>query len=74
MTPTTLTFPAPPELLTREQTAAIIKVAKATLSDWAATGKHRAELPYIRLGKRCYYRAADVNSFAERLFAASATT
>jgi hypothetical protein len=73
------TLPLPAEspraaLRNRVEAAAYLGLAPATLADWAINGTHRSELPYIRLGKRCYYRQSDLDRFIESRFAAAANS
>lgn len=48
------------ELLTRKETAAILRVKPQTMSIWAMSGRH---LPYVRVGGRAMYRKADVKRY-----------
>ena len=55
-----------PQLLTPEQTAALLKVRVQTLSVWRT--KKRYGLPYVKCGRLVRYRESDVQHFiASRL-------
>ena len=69
LTPTTSPLAA---MLDREAAAAYIGVQPSTLALWAHNGKHRDTLPVARIGKRAYYRRADLDKWLESRFAASA--
>jgi excisionase family DNA binding protein len=60
------------ESLPRTEAAAYIGVEVSTLASWAHTGKHRDELPFAMIGKKAYYRKADLDRFVESRFAVSA--
>jgi excisionase family DNA binding protein len=50
-------------LITPEQAAEILEVKPSTLEKWRVTG--RVSLPYVKVGRRVLYRAADVMAFLE---------
>lgn len=49
------------ELLTPEQTADYLGLCVQTLSVWRSAGRHG--LPFVKIGSRVRYRAADVEKF-----------
>jgi len=59
-----MTAVAQPELLTREQAAALLGVRVQTLACWAVSGKY--DLPFVRIGRCVRYRRADLEAFIER--------
>ena len=54
---------AQPQLLTPDQTAALLGVQVQTLSVWRT--KKRYGLPYVKCGRLVRYRASDVQLFIE---------
>lgn len=56
----------------REEAAAYIGVQASTMAYWACTGKYRDELPVARIGKRAFYRRADLDRWLESRFSPSA--
>ncbi len=56
------------ESLPRDQAAAYIGVETSTLANWAHSGKHRDLLPFAMIGKRAFYRKADLDRFVESRF------
>jgi predicted site-specific integrase-resolvase len=48
-------------LLKSPEAARVLGVQPQTLREWRATG--RVKIPYIRLGKRCYYQRAALQKF-----------
>ena len=56
---TTAILPSP--LLTRDQAAEYIGVKPQTLAAWACTQRH--DLPFIRVGRLCKYRQADLDAW-----------
>ncbi len=57
------------DFLPREEAAEYIRISPKTLAFWAHSGKHRDELPFARIGKRAYYRRADLDRWLESRFA-----
>ena len=49
------------QLLNREEAAAYLGVKPSTLADWRLSGKYRNELPCGRIGRRVFYRKADLD-------------
>ena len=43
--------------------ADILGVSKGTLEVWRCTGRY--DLPYYKVGRRVFYRLADISSFLE---------
>jgi len=60
------------ESLPRAEAAAYIGVEISTLASWAHTGKHRDLLPFAMIGKKAFYRKADLDRFVESRFSVSA--
>lgn len=61
-------------LVTREEAAAELGLKPATLAIWHSEGKHKDQLPCGRIGRRVYYRKADLDRFvANRIPAATAS-
>jgi hypothetical protein len=60
------------ESLPRAEAAAYIGVEISTLAGWAHTGKHRDLLPFGMIGKKAYYKIADLDRFVESRFSNSA--
>jgi hypothetical protein len=58
--------------LPRDKAAAYIGVETTTLAGWAHNGKYRDVLPFAMIGKRAYYRIADLDRFIESRFSHSA--
>ncbi len=56
--PATLT---PRDLLTRQEAAAYLGLAKQTLAVWASTGRHA--MPFIKLGRTVRYRKSDLEAY-----------
>lgn len=48
------------DLMTTEEVSALLFLAKGTLRNWRA---RRQNLPFIRAGRRVFYRRADVLAF-----------
>jgi excisionase family DNA binding protein len=59
-------------MLNRDQAAEYIGVSVATLASWAHTGVHRDILPVARIGKRAFYRRADLDKWLESRFSVTA--
>jgi predicted DNA-binding transcriptional regulator AlpA len=51
-------------LVSDEEAARILGQAKRTLSIWRSTGRYN--LPYVKLGRRVYYRISDIEAFIAR--------
>ena len=49
------------ELLTTEDAAAYLNIKPQTLNNWRVTGRYA--LPFIRVGRLCRYRMADLDAF-----------
>lgn len=47
------------DLLTRQQAAEYLGISEQTLAAWACSKRY--SLPYIRVGRRCRYRLADLD-------------
>jgi len=62
------------QLLTREQAAARLGLKPSTLAIWKSVGMHEDEIPCGRIGKRVYYRCADLDRFVARRIPAAATS
>jgi hypothetical protein len=60
------------ESLPRDKAASYIGVEKTTLDNWAHTGKYRDLLPFAMIGKRAFYRIADLDRFVQSRFSPSA--
>jgi excisionase family DNA binding protein len=52
--------PGDPELLTTEEVASRLRITPRTLKRWRADEPDR--LPFVRVGSRIRYRAADVDA------------
>lgn len=46
--------------LCRIETAKKMRVTPETLAVWASTKRH--DLPYIKIGRKVYYRLSDINN------------
>jgi len=55
------------ELLTREETASRLDVRLCTLDKWRSRtrGRRAIPLPFIRVGGKIRYRAADIEKFLQ---------
>lgn len=51
-------------LLTSDEAAAYLDVAKHTLSVWRSTGRYR--LPFVKVGRLVRYRKSDLDAFLAR--------
>lgn len=51
------------ELLTREETAALLGIKPDTLAIWASTKRYA--LPYAKIGRSVRYKLSDVQKFIE---------
>ncbi len=60
------------ESLPRDEAAPYIGVEVSTMASWAHTGKHRDVLPFAMIGKKAYYKKADLDRFVESRFSVSA--
>jgi hypothetical protein len=49
--------------LTPSETAAILGIKSETLSVWRCT--RRYALPFVKIGKKVFYRGADIQKFIE---------
>lgn len=56
--------PELPQLLTPEQAAKALRVSVRTLAVWRC--RRRYPLKYAKIGRRVYYRVADINAFIEK--------
>ena len=52
----------PSALVTRAVTSVLLGLRESTLAQWACIGKG---LPYIKSGRRCYYRLSDIKTYLE---------
>jgi excisionase family DNA binding protein len=52
------------QLLSPEEVAAALGVAKQTLNVWRCTGRYK--LPYVKVGRKVKYRQEDVSAFIEQ--------
>jgi len=52
------------EYLDRENSANYLGVSKFTLNSWASNKKYN--LPYLKLGKKTFYKIEDLNAFIEK--------
>ncbi len=50
--------------LSRKEAADYLGLALATLEIWASTGRYN--LPFIKIGRRVYYRRSDLDAFIEQ--------
>ena len=57
-------IPFPEDRLPRTEAAAYIGVVPGTLEVWASTGRY--DLPFIKIGRRVFYRRSDLDAFIER--------
>lgn len=54
------------DLLTRKETAYLLRLRPNTLAVWAVTGRFAKELPIVRLGRNLIrYRRSDVEHFID---------
>ena len=51
-------------LLTPDQVADLLGVAKGTLAVWRCSGRY--QLAFVKIGGRVRYRAGDIQAFIER--------
>ena len=54
----------PNDRLTRSQAANYLGVSPGTLEVWASTGRYN--LPYVKVGRRVFYRRSDLEAFLDR--------
>ncbi len=54
----------PEKLLTREEAAAILRVKPATLAAWVS--RETVHLPFVKIGGRTHYLAADIEDLIRR--------
>lgn len=52
-----------PQKLNRKQAAEYLGVTEGTLAVWASTGRY--QLPFIKVGRKVFYRQSDLNAFIE---------
>ncbi|MFT4563807.1 MAG: excisionase family DNA binding protein [Gammaproteobacteria bacterium] len=52
------------ERLNRPEAARYLGVSVNTLEVWASTGRY--ELPFVRIGRRVFYRRSDLDAFIDR--------
>jgi excisionase family DNA binding protein len=57
--------PKTERLLDAEEAAAVLRCSTKTLAAWRHTGRHGDRLPYLKIGGRVRYRAADLERFLE---------
>jgi excisionase family DNA binding protein len=50
-------------LLNRAEAADYVGVLPQTLAVWASTGRY--ELPFVKVGRKVYYRRADLDAWLE---------
>jgi hypothetical protein len=50
-----------PKLVSRDETAALLRVRPQTLAVWATTGRYN--LPFVKVGRRVMYRLVDIERF-----------
>ncbi len=50
-------------LMTRQETADYLKMAKGTLDVWASTKRH--DLPYYKVGRNVLYRKSEVDRWLD---------
>jgi hypothetical protein len=63
-TATTTPIETQTELLNRCEAAEFLRLAPGTLSNWHSTQK--VKIPCFKLGKRVFYRKADLNKWLEQ--------
>ena len=51
------------DLKTRREAAAYLRVAEQTLALWASNKRYN--LPFVKVGRRCLYRQADLDAWLE---------
>jgi hypothetical protein len=54
------------DLITADVAAPAVKSTPGTLAIWRSTKRY--PLPYVRLGRRVYYRVSDIRRFIESRF------
>lgn len=54
------------DLLTTEETAALLRLKPQTLAVWRLNKSYR--LPYLKLGRSIRYRRVDVEQFVEKSY------
>ena len=52
------------ERMTRHEAAEYLGLAPATLEVWASTGRY--SLPFVKIGRRAFYRRSDLDAFITR--------
>ncbi len=57
--------------LCREDAAAYIGVEVSTMAGWANSGRFRDILPFAKIGKRAFYKRADLDRWIEYQFSTS---
>lgn len=50
--------------LTRREAAAYLGLSPTTLEIWASTGRYN--LPFVKVGRRAFYRRSELDAFIER--------
>ncbi len=50
--------------MSRKDAAAYLGLALGTLEIWASTGRY--DLPFVKVGRRVFYRKSDLDAFIER--------
>jgi excisionase family DNA binding protein len=50
-------------LLNREEAANYLRLSPGTLANWITT--HRVKLPYLKLGRRVFYREEDLTKWMD---------
>jgi hypothetical protein len=51
------------KLLNTAETAAYLRIKEGTLDVWRCTKRY--DLPYVKIGRRVYYRLGDIQKFVE---------
>ncbi len=70
MPPETLSPSPLAMMLDRDAAAEYLGLKPATLAFWAHVGKYRDELPYALIGKKAFYRRADLDAWLASRFPA----
>ena len=53
------------DYLPRDEAAIYLHVSKAAMADWASTGVYKDELPYKIIGRKAFYKIADLDRWIE---------
>lgn len=51
------------KLLNTAETAAYLRIKEGTLDVWRCTKRY--DLPYVKIGRKVYYRLGDIQRFVE---------